>query len=216
MQSIAPIRNTLSAYDWLLCVTQTLAYLIAALPLRIMFRVNRRFRGGISHTKRGMLLVANHQAHVDPFLILACLPPRAFLKLLPIYFPTTEAVFTDPKYNPKFFPLIWLLGCFSIGNDTATRTRSMLYIRALLEHRRTVVIFPEGKLNKDINLDDFQRGTDFFIERSQGALFVRISGVSEEVRQKGQTTCVVSFSDIVPPDRLSPAELDVKSIISSL
>lgn len=216
MSDSTRVIPALSAYERLLCVTQTLAYLLAAFPLRTVFRAKRQFHSSLSQTKRGLLIVSNHQSEADPFLILACLPFQSFIKLLPIYFPTTEAVFTSKKYNPRWFPLIWLLGCFSLGKDTAERMRSMLYIRQLLNQERTVVIFPEGKINRDINLDDFKRGADFFLTHSTGALFVRLSGVSKTARALGQTTCTVSFSHIITPTQIEQNQLTISEIINNL
>lgn len=216
MRSANHLTKDFSAYDILLVVTQTLAYIIAALPLRAYFKVRRTFLGPLQDLKSGFLLVSNHQSEADPFLILACLPFRSFWKLLPIYFPTTEAVFTSDRYNPRFLPIVTLLGCFSIGKDSTERMKSIFRIRTLLEQGRTVMLFPEGKINKTVNLEDFERGVDFFLPKTRGILFIRITGVSDQVRKQGQSVCTVSFGDPLTPPPPQLTSVDIRDLLEKL
>lgn len=195
--------------DWFLVSTQSFAYLLGALPVRWYFKVKKVRPAHPDRFRSGTLIIANHQAETDPFVSLACLPFPVFVRLLPIHFPTTEKVFRSWKYNPPFFPFVWLLGCFSIGATAERRMHSVFYIRELLKQNRTVFIFPEGKINYTINVEHFKRGVDFFMPSAHSVLFIRLQGMSRSTRDQGEQPAVTFGALLSPPPTLSGEEIEM-------
>ncbi len=190
-------------------VFQILSYIIGAIPLRLLYRGKRVLPDDLHRLRRGSLLISNHQSMVDPFYVLAHLPLNHFLRILPIRFPTDGKVYASSFYNPKLFPILTLLGCFSVGVTKAEKMRAIFYIRGLLKKRETVFLFPEGEIIKERNVKDLKRGIDFFIDDALNVLFVRISGLNGVKRTLHDTVkCTITFGEVFePPPSMSVAEM---------
>jgi 1-acyl-sn-glycerol-3-phosphate acyltransferase len=108
-----------------------------------------------------VLLVANHQSHLDPVLVgLAC--PRR-LKYL-------------ARHDLFFWPFSWWIR--ALGAVPIDRTRSsfggLKTTLRLLQEREAVLVFPEGSRTFDGRLSEFQAGFCLLARRS-GATVVPLS-----------------------------------------
>lgn len=195
-------RLTLKEYG--LFLTELLAIVVTNLTVRLYYRPKVKFTGDLTKLRRGALIVSNHQSKSDPFLLISCLPLRVALKILPARFPTAHDIYTSWRFNPPFFPVLKFLGCFSIGDTTVRRTKSVFHIRQLLKTGRTVVLFPEGKINREINVSDLSKGVDFFVDSTHSVLFVRMKGLNEPQ----PADCSVTYSEVFdPPPHFSTTDI---------
>jgi 1-acyl-sn-glycerol-3-phosphate acyltransferase len=128
----------------------------------------------------GSLLIANHQSKMDPFVITMHLPFYAYLRILPIRFPTSHDIYTHPLFNPHFFPLLTFFGCYTIGTTSQSKMLALFYTRGLLKKGYAVFLFPEGKIVKEKNVQEFQKGVEFFKYDANNVMFVRTHGFHEE------------------------------------
>jgi len=91
--------------------------------------------------KRPYLIVANHRKGIDPFIITAGLPYKAYLKIAPINYMTANLF-----YDSILRPFLWLCGCFPAKNP---KQRHALYgidgATRLLASGFGILIFPQGR-----------------------------------------------------------------------
>ncbi len=165
-------------FNFSILVVQFFCYLLLCLPLRLYFKAQRHLGDNISDLGKGSLVVCNHQSKIDPFFILACLPFRVFMSLLPVRFPVLDEYYSSSWYNSKIFPFLTLLGCFPVGEEGVDRMKSVFFIRSLLKKGVTVLIFPEGKLVKDEKVEKLHQGINFFFKDAAEVVFVRIFGLN--------------------------------------
>ena len=202
-------NNNTEVSEGVLVVAQILFYIFAAIPLRLWYRAQRVFVSDTNSLTKGALIISNHQSMVDPFFVLACVPFRTFLKLLPIRFPTMDCIYVSPIYNPKFFPILKWLGCFTIGNTSTERMKAIFYIRTLLKRGRTVFLFPEGEIIKENNVKDLKQGIDFFIKDAPQVMFVRLYGLNGAYRDEhNRRRHKITFGEVfTPPPVMSVDEM---------
>lgn len=186
--------------DWVISLSQIIVYLLGVLPVRAMHRAERKLPENIHTLKKGSLVAANHQSFMDPFFVIMSLPFVTFLRLIPIRFPTSGEIFDHPKYNPRFFPVLKLLGCFSIGKNVTQRMAAIFYVRELLQARKTVFLFPEGKITQEKNVRELKSGIDFFIKDCVNVMFVRLRGFNGIKRKYFvKNTYSVTFGEVFEP-----------------
>lgn len=184
----------------LISIVQVLAYVIGALPLRIMYRTERKLPHNLHLLRRGSLIVSNHQSMLDPFIVSACLPFHIFLKMVPIRPPVIDYIFRDPRYNPPFFPILKMFGCFSIGKTSAEKMKSIFYIRELLKRHETVFLFPEGGISTEHTVKEFKQGVDFFMDQALNVIFVRLRGFNKKKnRASGYKGHQITFGEVFEP-----------------
>lgn len=197
-----------TSFERVIVVFQIFAYLVAALPLRLMYRAHKRLPVNFSALKQGSLIISNHQSMVDPFFVTASMPFRDFLRVLPIRFPTADFVYKSAYLNPKFFPFLKFFGCFSIGATHLERMRVIFYIRELLKQRRTVFLFPEGEITKGTNVKDLKQGIDFLVRDAASVLFVRLHGLNGAEHATGGRRHKIIFGDVFEtPPQMSVDEM---------
>jgi 1-acyl-sn-glycerol-3-phosphate acyltransferase len=127
--------------NWLIKGVLIATYILIAIPLRIIFRVQRR--GELEIKKPGKYIIAsNHPSKLDPFIILASLPFRTYLKLIPTRFVTTQNYLI--KWHHKFFLIP--LGC--ISNKPQKNKKPLEILEKRLRSGETIFIFPRGELEK--------------------------------------------------------------------
>jgi 1-acyl-sn-glycerol-3-phosphate acyltransferase len=127
--------------NWLIKGVLIATYILIAMPLRIIFKVKRK--GELEIKKSGKYIIAsNHPSKLDPFIILASLPFRTYLKLIPTRFVTTQNYLT--KWYHKFFLIP--LGC--ISNKPQKNIKPLEILEKRLRSGETIFIFPRGELEK--------------------------------------------------------------------
>lgn len=123
---------------------------------------------------QGTLIVANHQSRLDPFFIVYHIGLRNLLINLPLYFPAAS------NYMRNIFlggPMR-LMGCFDIGATSLEKAKGLLRIKSLLSKKKTVLIFPEGRIvARSQNPHVFEKGISFLLEQNAPVLLVRIQGL---------------------------------------
>ncbi len=165
--------------DWVIIVSQIILYIVSVVPLRLFARAKRRIPGNIRALGGGSLLLANHQSMGDPFVITMHLPFYAYLRILPIRFPTSDVMFKNRLLNPHFFPLLAFLGCYSIGATSQEKMLALFYTRKLLQDGYAVFLFPEGRISKESSVQGLQKGVEFFKNDAHNIIFIRTHGFHE-------------------------------------
>lgn len=152
-------------------LVQIFLHIVMSYPVRILYGTNRTLPENLNILNRGVLVVSNHQSMADPFVVLSHIPFRSFLKLVPLYFPVD-----NKEYNRFYFkPFLKVLGGYDIGETKKEKLIGLMRTRDFLKRGRTIFLFPEGKINKE-SIGDFQRGIEFFMQSSNGVIFVRMDG----------------------------------------
>src|SRR3989338_54711 len=105
--------------------SQILSYFAFYFIRRVWYRAEFVLPENFGETKKGILLVANHQSKSDPFIVLSYIPFSVFLRVLPIRFPVTH------KYMGKaYLPYILkILGCYDIGETSRENMIGFLHTR---------------------------------------------------------------------------------------
>ena len=119
-----------------------LTHVIFTIPFRLIFQIESNGKSvNISKTK-SYIIAANHPSKLDPFIILAGLPLKTFLKLSPFAFLTAEDYLKKWHYKP--FLLMW--SC--VSNKEKDKLKPLQRLKSQLENKETVFIFPRGELEK--------------------------------------------------------------------
>ncbi|GAA3942589.1 MFS transporter [Litoribacillus peritrichatus] len=104
------------------------------------------------------VIVANHVSFVDALLIAgACRRPLRFVMDKPIY---------DSKGLNWFFRLAQTIPITSERRDPAAYQAAMDQVSEALSNGEVVCIFPEGRLTRDGEIDNFRRGIELILERN--------------------------------------------------
>jgi 1-acyl-sn-glycerol-3-phosphate acyltransferase len=105
--------------------------------------------------KGGALLICNHVSYMDaPLLAGACHRPIRFVMFEDLYkIPVLHWFFRTSKVIP-------------ISHRGRTIRTAMNEIQRALDNGEIVLIFPEGHLTYDGEVDDFRRGMDMILQRS--------------------------------------------------
>lgn len=140
--------------------------------------LSRRIRLQVSipphfYVPRGTLVLANHKSLFDPFLVTFHLGRQNWITSVPTRFPTTA----DYTSRPILGPVIKMLGSYNIGRTAIERAKKLLFTRELLDHKHTVLLFPEGKIvNEGKVVAEFQQGAKMLFAHDYPTVFVRLSG----------------------------------------
>lgn len=165
------ISSGYTAIEYGRAIVQILLHFFSAYPVRAFYNAYRVLPSNLHIIKRGMLVVSNHQSMADPFVVLGHIPFKLFLQTVPLYFPVSHT-----EYNYWYFkPFLKILGGYDIGGTKKEKLIGLMKTRDLLKQKRTVFLFPEGKINKE-TIGDFHRGIEFFAKSSSGVIFVRMQG----------------------------------------
>jgi len=116
-------------------------HLLIAMPLRVIFKIKRK--GGLKITPNGKYIItANHSSKLDPFLILASIPFRTYLKLIPTRFVTTQS------YLTKWYHRVFLLSLGCVSNKSINKRKPLEVLEERIRNGETIFIFPKGELEK--------------------------------------------------------------------
>jgi 1-acyl-sn-glycerol-3-phosphate acyltransferase len=130
-----------------------------------------------SISKRGVLFISNHQSKVDPFIITGGVGIKNFIRSV---CPTRYPVMSLYMQKPFTGKIIALIGGYDIGSTSFERMKQLVFTRDLLLHKKqNVLIFPEGKINKtiDVHHEDFQKGIQILFKENIPIVFVRLTGI---------------------------------------
>lgn len=150
--------GSLAALDEGRPLRQVLFYRLCYWVLFILFILVYRARFfGVDRVPRsgGLLVVCNHQSHLDPPLVGLSLRRRNMAAV------ARESLF-------RHWPLGWLLrswGCIPI-NDEEGDAGAIRASIAQLKAGRVVVIYPEGSRSPDGGMFEFKRGAWLLMSRS--------------------------------------------------
>src|SRR3989344_4145107 len=148
-----------------------------------------------SYVPRGTLVLSNHRSLFDPFLITFHLGRHNWFSTIPLRFPTT------PKFarHPVIGPLIRSLGAYDIAAQPIEKAKKLLYTRDLLIRKRTVLLFPEGRIVKDGQLlGEFKRGAHMLFAFDCPVVFMHLSGFSTEsfIHPERTNNPMIYFSEV--------------------
>lgn len=142
-----------------------LTHFIFTIPVRFLFQIESNGKDIIVSENKKYIIVANHPSKLDPFIILAGLPLKTFMKLAPFAFLTTEDYLK--KWNYKPFLLIW--GC--VSNKEKNKVKPLQRLKTQLKNKETVFIFPGGELEKRGNTNSPKVGA-VYLEREVKDSFI--------------------------------------------
>lgn len=193
-----PLRQVLfyrAAY-WLVLAAFTLLY-------RVRFFGVRNIPGS-GEGGGGVLIVANHQSHLDPPLIGIAIRHR-----------NMAAIAREGLYrNPVFGAILRGLGTIPIKENEGD-AGAMRAAIAQLKAGRVVVIFPEGSRSPDGGMYSFKRGSYLLLARSQVPVIpAAVEGCFDAwprgtrfPRLFGQR-CAVAFGEPIPFEELKALGAD--------
>ncbi len=172
-------KQTMSLFrkmkDGTIVFFQLLSYFFFLFFFRPFLHIKRTLPDNISRLNRGSLLVANHQAKTDPFIVMGYLPLLSFLKLIPVRFPADNHYMKIPLVGS----VLRLFGCYDVGGNTRERMLVLLRTCELIRSGKTVFLFPEGEIAQSERVP-FQKGINFFIREAKAVIFVRIDGFNPQ------------------------------------
>ena len=126
-------------------------------------------------TSHGMLIIANHQSKLDPFLVSYHIGIKNVLRTIPIRYPVDHAFMSKPILGF----CIRLLGGYDIGGNTIDRLKKLVFTRNLFRRGYTVLLFPEGKIIRNSDqIDEFKRGASALFNENYPVAFVRLTGLN--------------------------------------
>lgn len=120
-------------------ICQILIHLTTSIPQRFLFKI--KVNKKLNLKKGKYIIAANHPSKLDPFMLLAAIPFRTYLRLVPIRFITAE------KYMDTWYKKIYMLppGCVT----TEPKNRKCLdVLKECLNNRETIFVFPRGQLER--------------------------------------------------------------------
>lgn len=160
---------------------RTVFYEIVRAMAWLIFRITVALLGGFRHEGRenvpktgGVLITPNHISDADPPLVGIALPRSC-------YFMAKEELFQLPLIGP----LIRLLHGFPVKRYTADRA-ALRTAEQLLERGEAVVIFPEGKLSEDGQLQEFLPGVLLVAQRASVPIVPTIIEGSDSLMPYGK------------------------------
>lgn len=121
---------------------QFIAGTLTLLWLRVSTRLEITGLENLQDVKEPMLVVANHESHLDPMLLGMVFVHRP--GLLPLRYMAKNELFNYPVFNL----IIFLLGAFRAHKKRGLE-KSLLTPLRTLKSKGAVIIFPEGHIVKD-------------------------------------------------------------------
>lgn len=123
----------------------------------------------MSFSKTNNIIVANHRASLDPFVLVSSLRVRDFFRLAPFSFMTANK-FMEPLW---LRPFAWAAGCFPAHPGLGPHGIE----KALtdIDSGYTLVMFPEGRrVRKRDDRPDAKPGIGIVLERSPKARLIMV------------------------------------------
>lgn len=135
---------------YLIKSVQIIVHLLTSIPQRLFYGF-KKSRNLILDKNTKYIIAANHPTRLDAFIVLAAMPFKEYIKILPVRFITAE------KYMNKWYQKLYMvpLGCVS---TEIKNKKPIEYYKELLEDKQTIFIFPRGKLDKKNDLGEAKAG----------------------------------------------------------
>tara|TARA_Y100000588_G_C14213846_1_gene907907 strand:+ start:7 stop:1872 length:1866 start_codon:yes stop_codon:yes gene_type:complete len=191
-----PLTSTFPSWNqkWPARLIRKLSLGLWLLPLTRLFAwIKVEGTENLSTPNHPVVFAANHQSHLDSPVILAALPPDIRYNV------ATAAAkeFFTPHFHPQqhsriariinsctYYLATLLFNVFPLPQrETGTRD-AIRYLGDLLDHRISVLIFPEGRRTENGLIDDFQPGIGMIASRLQIPVIpVRIDGLDKILRK---------------------------------
>ncbi len=129
------------------------AWWVVQVVMLLAFRLRTHHVGRIPR-QGPVLLVANHQSHLDPPIVGLCVRSR------PVRFVARASLFR----NRCFGPLIRALGAIPL-RDKEGDLGAVRAALACLDEGSPIVVFPEGSRTRDGSIGEFKRGAVLLLKR---------------------------------------------------
>lgn len=145
---------------------------------------NRKISGLVKVSEnQKYILVANHQSHLDPFLIFTSLPYEVFKKLRPAAF-MTKNKYTDRSWKRFFTAPLGMFPAHSNQNYPA----GIEMASRLVDQGFTLVMFPEGKIGRDREHAPHKGAVVIAVSKKLSLLPARISWAHSILRSRVSLT----------------------------
>lgn len=128
--------------DLIIGGVQFITYAILYIPINFFFRVRTIRKLQLEELRRGLVLTANHQSRMDLVLIFAAIPPKYYIRLLPMYGLVAE------KYMNTWWKklALTLLGCYPLRAGEKETAKALLFVLDKVDKGKTILLFPEGRI----------------------------------------------------------------------
>lgn len=130
--------------DYINSVVQIIVYFTLYTPIKFFFKPKIIYQFNQDSLKKGIIFACNHQSRLDLFLLFGAIPPSKFINLIPIRGLVAE------KYMDTWWKKIILggFGTHPLKKGIKESSGALLFILDLIDKRRTILLFPEGKVLK--------------------------------------------------------------------
>lgn len=210
---------------WVLArVWQTLTWWLGMLLLKRYCRIRIQGAENLANLEPGVIFVANHGSHLDGILLLTGVPPTS--PHFPMYYvgmPARDYARTRFWHTAMYTPwFLTLIGALPLRRGTKNYGKALAEHIRLLQHNRSVAIFPEGgDFNAERPFTTVHGGAGFLAEATSAPIVpVWIQGTYDMTTEsffahKHDITVVygkpIKFSDVA--DMHDPDEIRYKNAV---
>lgn len=155
--------------------SQYLLYWIAYIPIRFVLNVRiDQCEVTADELKSHIhLIIANHPSELDPLFLLA-LPWELYEQLIPIHFLTGPHIY----YKWWLRPWLFLFGAYPLPTSGWTLEQYFKNTRNKINSGKTVMVFPEGQVNRQSEPADISPGLGYLISKTNTQILpIHIKGI---------------------------------------
>lgn len=192
--SVKKIRNAITYhihYVYVYC-TQVLTG-VYVIPVSFFFIKIQVQRPENLHIHKGTLIISNHQSKSDPFFIMYSMKWGEIFSNIPCYFPVTPNYMRSTKHG-------WVLkqlNCYDVGETTTERMRALFKTRDIIRKKNTLILFPEGHINRvNDDVKDFFGGIDILMREEIPIIMVRLRGFNVWSFERKRAPVSVRFEEL--------------------
>ena len=157
-------------------IVQHIYYFLFHFPLKIVLRAKVYCLKNFKIERRPVIIASNHDSYADPFL-LALLPYPIIRQLIPIYFVTSKYHYDKWWIRIVIRPM----GSYPIRRWGWTLDSLLKPTITLLEKKKTVMIFPEGKIIRGNEKPKTKDGFNYLLKKTDGTILpMRITGLKDK------------------------------------
>ena len=145
-------------------------------------------------SKKGAIIVANHNSHVDTLLLMSLFTSSQILKIHPV---AAADYFCNTKLRSFIFKT--LIGIIPLSRKVRKAKKEEIFkdINEALQKGDTVIIYPEGSRGEDSNIKDFKSGFAHVAEMNPDipVIPIYING-PDRILPKGEIFWVPFIADV--------------------